>query len=261
MPPGWPRPPIAAGATLGASALLARAPPVSRLQHPRQQVCPCHWSVLSSCPRDGFIPWIVPGPLPRPHGGVASARHDTTTPVLSAPRGAPFGPLARSRDGAAAPLPRLSALGGLTSLAGGAPTRPSADFCRSVRTEPSALSPAWGADRPISQGTTPNVPRLDAGCLKHPPLRMEDFAVTCPLVPGVPPLVSGSWASPRACGGGCRQTPPHGGRPGPAPHLRLREDLARGLAPRSFCAMPGTHAIELSGGEERSSLPSARTSG
>ena len=39
---------------------------------------------------------------------------------------------------------------------------------------------------------------------------MEDFAVTCPLVPGVPHLVSGSCASPRAFGLGFLQTPPRG---------------------------------------------------
>jgi hypothetical protein len=37
---------------------------------------------------------------------------------------------------------------------------------------------------------------------------MEDFAVTCPLVPGVPHLVSGSCASPRIFGWGSLQTPP-----------------------------------------------------
>src|SRR5215475_12409658 len=74
------------------------------------------------------------------------------------------------------------------------------------------------------------------------PLRLEDFAVTCPLVPGVPHLLSGSCSSPRTFGLGFLQTPPHGGRPCPSPSLRLREYLARGLAPRSFCAMPGTHA-------------------
>ena len=40
--------------------------------------------------------------------------------------------------------------------------------------------------RHISPGTTPNVPRVDAGFITHTPLRMEDFAVTCPLVPGGP---------------------------------------------------------------------------
>jgi hypothetical protein len=46
----------------------------------------------------------------------------------------------------------------------------------------------------------------------------------------------------RAFGWGFLQTPPHGGRLCPSPNLRLREHLARGLPPRSFCAMPGTHA-------------------
>src|SRR5262245_44595709 len=71
---------------------------------------------------------------------------------------------------------------------------------------------------------------------------MEDFAVTCPLVPSVPHLVSGSCSSPRACGLGFLQTPPRSGCPCPSPRLRLREYLARGLTPRSFCALPGTHA-------------------
>ena len=37
---------------------------------------------------------------------------------------------------------------------------------------------------------------------------MEDFAVTCPLVPAVPHLRSGSCTSPRAFGLGFLQTPP-----------------------------------------------------
>jgi hypothetical protein len=41
-------------------------------------------------------------------------------------------------------------------------------------------------------------------------MRMEDFAVTGPLVPAVPHLVSGSCASPRAFGLGFLQTPPRG---------------------------------------------------
>src|SRR5262245_10435916 len=40
------------------------------------------------------------------------------------------------------------------------------------------------------------------------PLRMEDFTVTCPLVPGVPHLLSSSCSSPRAFGLGFLQTPP-----------------------------------------------------
>jgi hypothetical protein len=45
----------------------------------------------------------------------------------------------------------------------------------------------------------------------HTPPRLEDFAVTCPLVPGVPHLVSGSCSSPRIFGLGFLQTLPRGG--------------------------------------------------
>jgi len=38
---------------------------------------------------------------------------------------------------------------------------------------------------------------------------MEGFAVTCPLAPDVPHLISGSCSSPRAFGLGFLQTPPH----------------------------------------------------
>src|SRR3989337_3682224 len=38
---------------------------------------------------------------------------------------------------------------------------------------------------------------------------MEGFAVTCPLVPDVPHLISGSCSSPRTFGLGFLQTPPH----------------------------------------------------
>jgi hypothetical protein len=88
---------------------------------------------------------------------------------------------------------------------------PSADVYRSVRADPSALSPAYWDNRQISQGQTQNVPRRDAGFIKHTPRRMEDCAVTCPLVPGVPHLVSGSCSSPRIFGLGFLQTPPRGG--------------------------------------------------
>ena len=61
----------------------------------------------------------------------------------------------------------------------------------------------------ISRGKTQSFPRVNAGFIKHTPLRMEDFVVTCPLVPGVPHLRSGSYTSPRAFGLGFLQTPPH----------------------------------------------------
>jgi hypothetical protein len=64
---------------------------------------------------------------------------------------------------------------------------------------------------PISRGKTLRWRCVAAGLIKHTPPRLEDFAGTCPPVPGVPPLVSGSGASPRIFGWGCLQTPPRGG--------------------------------------------------
>ena len=67
--------------------------------------------------------------------------------------------------------------------------------------------------RPFGIGrslTAPLFPRVDAEFIKHVPNgRMEDFAVTCPLVPNVPHLRSGSCTSPRAFGLSFLQTPPH----------------------------------------------------
>jgi hypothetical protein len=226
---------------LVASDLVERTPEVSRFQHPLQKVRPFHRSVFSPCPSDGFSPRFAQGQLQLPHGCLALARHDATTPLLHAPLGAPFGPSARPRCGSASLWPRLAALGCRTSLACVGPTMPAADCCRPISADRSALSPLSRDNRQLSQGKPQHVPRIDAGCIKPTPLRMEDFAVTCPLVPGVPHLLSGSGASPRACGLGFLQTPPRGGRPGPSPSLRLRDHLARGLSPRSCCAMPGTH--------------------
>ncbi len=127
-----------------ASDLVKRAPEVLGFQHPLQKVGLVHRSVRSPCPSAGFIPWIVQGPLERPHGCLACARHDTTPPLLHAPCGAPFGPSARPRDGSAYLLPRLSALGCLTSVACGVPTLPSADFCMALRGDLSPLSPCRG---------------------------------------------------------------------------------------------------------------------
>ena len=62
----------------------------------------------------------------------------------------------------------------------------------------------------ISRGKTPSCLCVNAGFIKHTPLRKEDFAGTCPLVPGVPHLVSGSCASPRTFGLDFLQTSPRG---------------------------------------------------
>ena len=67
--------------------------------------------------------------------------------------------------------------------------------------------------------------------------------VTCPVVPSLPHLRSGSCTSPRIFGLGFLQTPPRDD----ALALLLTfgsafNYLVRGLAPRKSCAMPGTHA-------------------
>jgi hypothetical protein len=62
---------------------------------------------------------------------------------------------------------------------------------------------------PISQGKTQNFLYVGAGLIKYTYPRMEDFAGTCQLVPGVPHLLSGSCASPRTFGLGFLRTPPH----------------------------------------------------
>jgi hypothetical protein len=63
---------------------------------------------------------------------------------------------------------------------------------------------------PISRGKTPSCLCVNAGFITHTSLRKEDFAVTCPLVPDVPHLVSGSWSSPRTFGWDFLQTSPRG---------------------------------------------------
>ena len=92
---------------------------------------------------------------------------------------------------------------------------PSADFSVAVRIDRSILSQNSVArdfskgTMEISQGKTRNFQCVDAGFIKHTPLQMEDFVVTCPLVPSVPHLRSGSCTSPRIFGLGFLQTPPH----------------------------------------------------
>ena len=82
---------------------------------------------------------------------------------------------------------------------------PSADFSHAVRADRSALSQfqshatsqgTWE----ISRGKTQILPRVNAGFIKHAPLPMEGFVVTCPLAPDVPHLLSGSCSSSRAFG-------------------------------------------------------------
>jgi hypothetical protein len=65
----------------------------------------------------------------------ATPDHDSSLPCR---------PSAHPRCGLAYPLPRLSAVGGLTSLACAGPPMPAADFCEVVRGDDSPLSPPRG---------------------------------------------------------------------------------------------------------------------
>ena len=97
----------------------------------------------------------------------------------------------------------------------GTPPMPSANFSPRISADYSALSPLSWLPTSLSTGEGSHGqlvyrPCIDAGFVKHRALRMEDFTVTCPLVPGVPHLVSGSCSSPRTFAPRFLQTPPHG---------------------------------------------------
>jgi hypothetical protein len=128
-----------------------------------------------------------------------------TSPFLQSPRGAPFGP--SSRDVATRPIrcPAFRRWGASRASSAASLLRP---LLTSLgRSEPVTRFSVLADDREISQGKTQNGSRVDAGFIKHTPLRMEDFAVTCPLVPSAPHLVSGSCSSPRAVGLDFLRTP------------------------------------------------------
>ncbi len=190
-----------------------------------QSIPPVHsnQSVISSRTNVGFIP--ATGLAPRGLAGCSAVvPWQATAPLFQSPRGEPFGPSAtRAAHYALCRLLPFVQLGSrLAQLAWDNSLAPTA--------------------RQISRGKTQNVPRVDAEFIKHTPTgKMEDFAVTCQLVPGVPHLRFGSCTSPRAFGSGFLQTPPHGDSPCPSPSLRLLLYLASGLSPDKFCAMPGTH--------------------
>ena len=63
----------------------------------------------------------------------------------------------------------------------------------------------------VSRGKPRYLHCIDAGFTKCTLLpQMEDFAVTCPLVPSASRLISGFYSSPRSFGLGFLQTPPRG---------------------------------------------------
>jgi len=114
------------------------------------------------------------------------------------------------RCGSAYLLPRLSALGCLTSLACLQPTMPSADFCRPLRPGSPGLSPLLRTAcrsprvRPRTfRAQTPDVSSTPRCGWRTSLSRARSSRV-------VPHLVSGSCSSPRAFRLGFLQTPPPG---------------------------------------------------
>ncbi len=83
---------------------------------------------------------------------------------------------------------------------------------RSVRISPNPVR-FYSDIVQTSRGKIHSLPCVNAGFIKHTPLRMENFVATCPLVPGVPHLLSGSCSSPRTFGLDFLQTPPHDDAP------------------------------------------------
>jgi hypothetical protein len=134
--------------------------------------------------------------IPYPLGQQCSALTDAI-PGLAHPGDFPsFHPLSGNRSGL--PLPQTQG------------NMPSADFSHAVKVDHSTLSQFQSHATPqgtweISRGKTQNLPCISARFIKHTP-RMENFAVTCQLVPGVPHLLSDSCSSPRMFGLGFLQT-------------------------------------------------------
>ena len=142
----------------------------------------------------------------------------------------PFGPAAPPRDGAASPLPRLAAPGGLTSFACAGPTMPSAACCEVVREDGSALSPAQDTSQ-IARGQRSSRRSIDAGLIKHRP--SVDGGLGC----GVPARPGGTTPPVR-----CVVLVPPGRSPRPsAPTSRCRPCPARVL--RLHVSCPGRRAL------------------
>jgi hypothetical protein len=117
-------------------------------------------SVVSQRASREFIPGARYDPTPRRMPSHRSTSGNNPFP--------PFGPSAHPRCGSAYLLPRLSALGCLTSVACAEPTMPSADFCGAVREDCSALSPIQDTPQ-ISRGQPSYRRCVDAGCIQPSP--------------------------------------------------------------------------------------------
>ena len=149
-------------------------------------------SVISCRANPAFIPGRRLAPT-----GLAGCNSrlpwQATSPLFQSPLGAPFGPSGRNYG--SPPLPLLIC-----------PLLTSPRYSASVSRGPASILRSTGE---ISRGKTRYLHCIDAGFTKCTLLpQMEDFAVTCPLVPCAPHLISDSCSSPRSFGLGFLQTPP-----------------------------------------------------
>jgi hypothetical protein len=123
---------------------------------------------------------------------------------------------------------------------------PSADFSHAVRVDLSPLSQfqSHATSRgtwEISRGKTQSFLRVNAGFIKHAPVADGGLRGHVPTRPGrTTPHIRFLFVAPRIRIG-LPPDPVSRRRPCPSPPLRLRENLAWGLSPHKFCAMPGTH--------------------
>jgi hypothetical protein len=166
-------------------------------------------------------------PTPRRRPSPRSTSGNSSSP--------PFGPAVRPRGGSASRLPRLSALGCLTSLTCAGPSRPSADCCGAVREDGSPLSPSQDTPQ-ISRGQRASRPCIGARLIQPRP---GVDGGRCGRVPARP-----DGTTPRI---GCVALAPHvrstrpsdptsRWRPGASRVLRLHAHLDGGLSPPRMTA-------------------------
>jgi hypothetical protein len=151
-------------------------------------------SVISGRANPAFIP--ASGPAPSGLAGcISSVPWQATSPLFQSPLGAPFGPSVGFHG--------LIACAFLLC-----PLLTSPRYSASVARCPASMLRSTGE---ISRGKTRYLHCIDAGFTKCTLLpQMEDFAVTCPLVPSASRLISDSCSSSRSFGLGFLQTSPHG---------------------------------------------------
>jgi len=141
-----------------------------------------------------------------------------------------FNPLSGHRSGLQwAALRLLHSRGGVFRPCSASLALPAFHLLRPLLTSPRYSAPVarhpasvFRSTGEISRGKTRYLPCIGAEFIKHTLLpQIEDFAVTCPLVPSAPHLISGFCSSPRSFGLGAQIDPASRRRPCPSPCLRL----------------------------------------